>query len=159
VGSYVTAFIQASPFIFSPLANLPLDLLANTPSDLHTVLLAYLRLVSADTAIATRLNWPTAPLHALRTQHSDKGVRLLAIQVLAKQRQWGEEKRMLMEKEWVGEVDKVDADIRYGQRVVLQPAGGFTVEDLVVDGWMLPIFEVKRVQACECYHPTRVALF
>jgi len=71
-------------------------------------------------------------------------VRLLAIQILSKQRGWSEVKRMQMEKEWVGEVKDVRAEVSFGWEVVKLPAGGHEVRRIMVSGWMIPVFEARR---------------
>ncbi|WVQ83143.1 hypothetical protein IAT38_005281 [Cryptococcus sp. DSM 104549] len=145
--SLITAFILKSPFRSSPLSVVPEDhLRSGTEDRLHCLLLAYLRLLTADPQIASRNNWPVAPLHTLRTEHPDKGVRLLAIQVLARQQGWGEEKRMAMEKEWVGDVESVDAEVVVGWEVVPRPGGVLEIWPIRVDGWMLPVVEARRVE-------------
>lgn len=118
--------------------------MASTPTDrLHTRLLAYLRLLIADPNIAARHAWPNTPLHTLRTQHPDRGARLLAIQILSRQRGWSEVKRMAMEREWVGPVNEAEADILYGWEVEKLELG-FGLKRITVDGWVLPILEAKR---------------
>ncbi|WWD07578.1 hypothetical protein V865_005679 [Kwoniella europaea PYCC6329] len=144
--SLIHAFIVQSPFRNSPISTIPLAEIQTAPVErLHSLLLSQLRLITADLRIATRNDWPLSTLHTLRMEHPDRGVRLLAIQILAKQRGWSEEKRMEMEKEWVGEVDKVDANIAYGSEIVKLPGGGYQVRKIVVDGWMLPIKEAQRI--------------
>ncbi|OCF32527.1 midasin [Kwoniella heveanensis BCC8398] len=143
----IYAFILKSPFRSSPLATITqAELTTTSPDRLHPLLLSYLRIIAADPAIAARNSWPITPLHQLRTEHPDLGVRLLAIQILSKQRRWSEEKRMSMEKEWVGEVDKVDAGVKYGWELSTLPTGGFETKRVIADGWMLPIVEDKRVK-------------
>ncbi|WVF69714.1 hypothetical protein IAT40_004493 [Kwoniella sp. CBS 6097] len=143
----IYAFILKSPFRSSPLAVISQADLSSTPPDrIHPLLLSYLRLISADPAIATRNSWSITPLHQLRTEHPDPGVRLLAIQILAKQRGWSEVKRMSMEREWIGEVDKVDAGIKYGWEVTNLATRGFETTRVMADGWMLPILEDQRVK-------------
>ncbi|WVQ69350.1 uncharacterized protein L199_007567 [Kwoniella botswanensis] len=144
--SLIHTFIVQSPFRTSPISTIPLAEIQTAPVErLHSLLLSQLRLITADPRIATRDDWPLSTLHTLRMEHPDRGVRLLAIQILAKQRGWSEEKRMKMEKEWVGEVDKVDANIAYGSEIVKLPGGGYQVRKIVVDGWMLPIKEAQRI--------------
>jgi midasin len=111
---------------------------------LHPLLLAYLRLLTADPHIAGRSDWPNGSLHVLRTQHPDMGVRLLAIQILAVQRGWSEEKRMQMEKDWIGDMVEVDAVVMYGYEVVKLDIG-FELRAKSVDGWMLPVLESRRI--------------
>lgn len=99
------------------------------------LLLAYWRLLTSDPALAKRLDWPTAPLHALRS-HQDAGVRLLAVGVLAKVRGWSEARRAEMQACVGG-----DAPILFGYTL----EAGQAVRT-VVDGWMLPVLEARRVR-------------
>ncbi|GMK55960.1 hypothetical protein CspeluHIS016_0210160 [Cutaneotrichosporon spelunceum] len=99
------------------------------------LLLAYWRLLSADPGVAKRLDWPTAPLHAMRS-HQDAGVRLLAVSVLSKIRGWSEGRREQMEACVGG-----DAPILFGYAL----QAGQAVPTLV-DGWMLPVLEARRVR-------------
>ena len=150
--SVAIAFILHSPFRSSPLSIILLDDLPHTPSErLNRLLLAYLRLVTADSKMPSRYDWSNAPLHILRTQHPDMGVRLLAIHVAAVQRGWSELQRMEMEREWVGNVDDVDAPVGYEMEVVRQEVGGFQLRTKMVDGWLIPIFEAERISSCELF--------
>ncbi|KAK8847475.1 hypothetical protein IAR55_005333 [Kwoniella newhampshirensis] len=145
--SLITAFILKSPFKSSPLSVIPQDQLQTAaPERLHLLLLSYLRLLIADPHIASRHQWPVAPIHSLRTKHVDPGVRLLAIQVLSKQRGLSEDVRIQMEKECVGEVDKVNADITYRSELVTAPSGAMEIRRTRVDGWMLPVLEAHRIE-------------
>lgn len=116
------------------------------PRRLHTLLLAYHRLLTADTGLASRLDWSSASLSQFR-RHPDAGTRLLAVQVLCKQRGLSEAKRMAMEVGWVGDVSDVDAKIYYGKEVV-STSGISEIQEVWVDGWLLPIKEVKREESC-----------
>ena len=148
--SLVTAFLAVSPFRPSPLSVIPPEDLPAIPSQrLHSLLLGYFRLIVADPYIASRSNWSAAPLHILRAQHTDRGVRSLAIQILSKQRGWSEVNRQKMEQEWVGAVDEVGAEVTYGKEVVKLLIGGFDVRQIVVSGWMVPVFEARRPRDCE----------
>jgi midasin len=148
--SVALAFIHVSPFRSSPLATLPADLSSISAERLQRLLLAYLRLLTADPALSQRNDWPVAPLHVIRTEHPDLAARLLAVQVLAKHRGWSEEKRTTMEREWVGDVSKVDVPIDFGMEVHLLQADGFELRRKAVDGWMLPVLESRRIADREC---------
>lgn len=150
VYSLVVAFLGVSPFGSSPLSAIPAEDLPSTPAPrLHTLLLVYLRLITADPLIAFRNDWPLSLLHTLRTQHDDRGVRLLAIQILGKQRGWSEVKRMQMEREWVGPVDEVPAEVCYSFEVVKLSLGGSEISGVMVSGWMIPILEARRAAKCK----------
>lgn len=130
--SVIVAFINASPFLPSPLSTLGNDASAHR---VQSLLLAYWRLLVADPGLPQRNNWPTAPLHVLRS-HPDAGVRLLAVNVLAKQRGWSEVRRREME-QTSGLKIGLDAPIVFGH----------TAEGpIIVDGWMLPVLEERRVR-------------
>jgi hypothetical protein len=142
----IYTFINTSPFRRSPL------FLLNGQSNLsteriHDILLAYLRLLTADPNIATRLEWSTTPLLQLRA-HADTGVKLLCILVIAKQQELSEEKRMELEREWIGDVKGTDARVFYGKEIVLVD-GGCEFRDKWVDGWLLPVSEAKRETECK----------
>lgn len=57
-------------------------------------------------------------------------------------------KRMRVEQEWIGEVDKVDAEILYGEEVDKLDQS-FTLRKVYVDGWVLPVVEAKRTIHCD----------
>jgi len=71
-------------------------------------------------------------------------VRLLAIQILAVQREWSEVERLEMEKEWVGEVDEVTVEVSYGDEVVKLSTNGYEVRKVMVSGWIIPVLEARR---------------
>ncbi|ODO08666.1 midasin [Cryptococcus wingfieldii CBS 7118] len=145
--SLIYTFILQSPFRASPFSCLGQQNLTAVPAPrLHSLLLAYIRLIIVDPFIASRNDWSIIPLHALRTEHPDAGVRLLAIQVLSKQRKWSETKRMEMESAHVGAVEATDVKILFGHTVNVLPQGGFETQEMVVDGWLMPIFEAERIK-------------
>jgi hypothetical protein len=49
---------------------------------------------------------------------------------------------MMMEREWVGDVD---VPTNFGVEVHLLQAEGFELRSKVVDGWMLPVLESRRI--------------
>jgi hypothetical protein len=55
---------------------------------------------------------------------------------------------MELEREWVGEVGQVDAEIHYGMEIV-KCAAGCELKERMVDGWLLPIHEARRERDCE----------
>ncbi len=71
-------------------------------------------------------------------------MRLLAIQILAVQREWSEVERLEMEKEWVGEVDEVTVEVSYGDEVVKLSTNGYEVRKVMVSGWIIPVLEARR---------------
>ncbi|WVQ75947.1 hypothetical protein IAR50_005582 [Cryptococcus sp. DSM 104548] len=145
--SLIYAFILQSPFRTSPLSHLDQQNLKAAPaSQLHSLLLAYIRLIVVDPLIASRNNWSIIPLHALRTEHPDAGVRLLAVQVLSKRQKWSETKRTEMELAHVGAVETTDVKILFGHAVNVLSQGGFEIREVVVDGWLMPIIEAERIK-------------
>ncbi|EAL18568.1 hypothetical protein CNBJ2090 [Cryptococcus deneoformans B-3501A] len=144
--SLVHTFILRTPFRNGPLALVDFNNLPTIPTArLHILLLIYLRLIIVDPSIATRNNWPITQLYTLRTDHPDQGLRLLAIQVLARQQKWSEKKRMEAEKTFVGNVADIDAEVLFGFETVILPQGGFQIQEVKIDGWMLPVIESKRI--------------
>lgn len=142
----VYTFILKTPFKNGPLTLVDCYNLPSIPTGrLHILLLVYLRLIIVDPSIATRNNWPITQLHTLRIDHPDRGLRLLAIQVLARQQKWSEKKRMEAEKTSVGNVADIDAEVLFGFETVVLPQGGFQIQEVKIDGWMLPVIESKRI--------------
>jgi hypothetical protein len=142
----IYTFITISPFRRSPLSLLTGQTNLSTER-IQNVLQAYLRLLTADPNIATRLEWSTTPLLQLRA-HADTGVKLLCILVIAKQQGLSEEKRMELEREWIGDVKDTDARVFYGKEIVLVD-GGCEFRDKWIDGWLLPVYEAKRETECK----------
>ena len=148
--SLINAFLVIYPFRGSLLSSVnPAELSQSDPSRLQSLLVAYIRLLTADPLIASRNQWPLEPLHQLRAQHPDSGVRLLVVQALALQRGWSEKKRMQVERECVGAVGDVDAPVTFGWEVIAAESGALDAKEVVADGWLLPLLEAKRIQACE----------
>jgi hypothetical protein len=106
---------------------------------LQQLLLAYYRILQANRELPRTLRWSLAPLsNLIYTPHLDNGVRLLAIRCYSLQSGMGEEERSNLEREILGEPCGVDCNLNYGQNV-----DGSVKE---VDGWLLPVLEVRRVQ-------------
>ena len=59
-----------------------------------------------------------------------------------------EEKRMELEREWIGEVNQGDVNVHYGKEIVVVD-GGCELRDKWVDGWLLPVFEARRESQCK----------
>ena len=76
------------------------------------------------------------------------GVKLLCIPVIAKQQGLSEEKRMALEREWIGDVKGTDARVFFGKEIVLVD-GGCEFRDKWIDGWLLPVHEAKRETECK----------
>jgi midasin len=78
----------------------------------------------------------------------DAGVKLLCILVISKQQGLSEEKRMELEREWIGEMNQVDASVHYGKEIVVVD-GGCQLQDKWIDGWLLSVHESRRESECE----------
>lgn len=129
-------FHQNGPlsFITETLSPLSVD-----TTRLQQLLLAYYRILQANRELPRTLRWTLAPLsNLIYTPHLDNGVRLLAIRCYSLQSGMGEEERCNLEREILGEPCSVDCNLNYGQNV-----DGSVKE---VDGWLLPVLEVRRVQ-------------
>ena len=50
-------------------------------------------------------------------------------------------------------MDEVDAQVLYGQKVVILPAGGYEVQNIMVSGWILPLLEARRAEESELSSP------
>lgn len=55
---------------------------------------------------------------------------------------------MELEREWIGEVNQVDANVHYGKEIAVVD-GGCELRDKWVDGWLLPVFEARRESECK----------
>ena len=106
---------------------------------LHQLLLAYYRILQANRELPGQFNWSLKPLSQLIwTPHLDNGVRILAIRCYSLQSGMYEEERCKLETEVFGELCGVDCQLDYGQNL-----DGTTK---TVDGWIMPVVELKRVQ-------------
>lgn len=65
------------------------------------------------------------------------------------QRPWSESKRLQMEREFVGDVTTIDAEVLFGHEIVKSEGGSAEVRRIMVDGWLLPIMESRRLQKGE----------
>ncbi|PPQ92825.1 hypothetical protein CVT25_004313 [Psilocybe cyanescens] len=124
-----------------PLASITgtLSPLSINVTRLQRLLLAYYRLLQANRELPRHLEWSLAPLSTLIwTPHLDNGVRLLAIRCYSLQSGMGEEERCDLEREILGEPCGVDCQLNYGQEL-----DGIDKE---VDGWVMPVVDLRRVQ-------------
>jgi hypothetical protein len=137
----IYTFISISPFRRSPLSLLTGRSNLSTER-IHNILLAYLRLLTADPNIATRLEWSTTPLRQLRA-HADTGVKLLCILVIAKQQGLSEEKRMELEREWIGDVKGTDARVFDGCCLYMKARGRQSVSS-----FRLPSSQKLTIRSC-----------
>ena len=105
---------------------------------LHRTLLAYYRILHANSELSRTSCWSLALLsRIIWERHPDPGVRFLAIRCYALQSGMMEGERVKMEKEVLGEVQDVDCPVTWDAAVDGSRA--------VVDGWILPIQETRRV--------------
>lgn len=122
------AFIDASP---SPLSV--------NVTRLHQLLLAYYRILQTNRELPDQLHWSIKPLSQLIwTPHLDNGIRILAIRCYSLQIGMCEEERCKLEIEILGELCGVDCQLDYGQNL--------DETAKTVDGWIMPVVELKRVQ-------------
>lgn len=106
---------------------------------LQRLLLSYYRILQANRELPNNLLWSPEPLSTIIwTPHLNNAVRLLAIRCYSLQTGMGEEERGKMEREILGEPCGVDCQLHYGKNVI--------GEDQDVDGWIMPVIELKRVQ-------------
>ncbi|TFK40741.1 midasin nuclear AAA ATPase [Crucibulum laeve] len=131
----IEKFPGGGPLYFITTAPSPLSF--HTPR-LQRLLLAYYRILQANRELPHQILWPLAPLSNLMwTQHLDNAVRLLAVRCYALQSGMGEGEREKVEREILGEPCGVDCLLEYGH----DTNGSI----LMVDGWIMPVIEVKRV--------------
>jgi midasin len=121
-------------FITGALSPISIDTLR-----LEQLLLAYYRILQANRELPRTLLWTLAPLsNLIHTPHLSNGVLLLGIRCYSLQSGMGEEERCSLEREILGEPCGIDCNLNYGQNV-----DGSEKE---VDGWLLPVLEMRRVQ-------------
>lgn len=105
------------------------------------LLFAYYRILTANRLLPSQLAWPLAPLSKLIWAATiDNGVRLLAIQCYALQSGMVEAERVKVEQQVFGEQCGPDCNFSAGE--TLQG------EQYVMDGWIMPLLELRRVQEC-----------
>jgi hypothetical protein len=132
IDSFINEFIRSSPFSETPFIFL------NDQSDsyrIQSLLLAYVRLLDADSYIAERNGWDAKVLHRYRG-HSEYGVHYLAVQALSKQRGWSEGKRKDMERASL-------------QKEVPVLFGYDTNGPRAIDSVLYRLFEAQRISKCE----------
>ncbi|PBK75109.1 midasin [Armillaria solidipes] len=106
---------------------------------LHRLLLAYYRILQANRQLPDQLFWPLSHLSAIIwTPTFDSGSRLLAIRCYAFQSGMCEAEHEKLQQEILGEACEVDCPLEYGHNI-----DGSVVE---VDGWIMPVLEVKRIR-------------
>ncbi|TFY72597.1 hypothetical protein EVG20_g419 [Dentipellis fragilis] len=115
---------------------------SSIPSEsLQRILLAYYRILQANRELPRQLGWPLSPFSRLIWDpHPDNGVRFLAIRCYALQSGMGEAERGTLEEEVVGKDSEVDCPLEFGQNI--------NGEANIVDGWILPILEARRLWEC-----------
>ncbi|KAG7445730.1 P-loop containing nucleoside triphosphate hydrolase protein [Guyanagaster necrorhizus] len=106
---------------------------------LHCLLLAYYRILQANRQLPDQLFWSLTHLSAIIwTPTFDSGSRLLAIRCYALQSGMCEAECEKLQHEILGDACGLDCPLEYGQNI-----DGSVVE---VDGWIMPVLEVKRVR-------------
>jgi midasin len=106
---------------------------------LQRLLISYYRILQANRELPRHLLWSLSPLSRLIwTPGMDNAVRLLAIRCYSLQSGMGEAERETLERAVLGEVCVSDCPLEYGRN-----ADGSLKE---MDAWVMPVFEVKRIQ-------------
>ncbi|KAF8635894.1 hypothetical protein AX15_000074 [Amanita polypyramis BW_CC] len=107
---------------------------------LHSLLVAYFRILQANQDIPEMFSWPLMPLSSIIwSEKTDNATKLLAIRCYAVQSTMGEAERENLEREVLrGEPFEPECPLEYGKNL--------KGEECVVDGWMLPVIERERVQ-------------
>ncbi|KDR82591.1 hypothetical protein GALMADRAFT_206424 [Galerina marginata CBS 339.88] len=129
-------FYEEGPlsFISGTLSPISIDV-----TRLQRIVLAYYRIMQANRELPLHLSWSLAPLaNLVWTPYLDNGVRLLAIRCYSLQSGMGEDERCKLEREIFGEPCGVDCNLNYGQNL--------DETEREVDGWIMPVVELKRVQ-------------
>lgn len=105
---------------------------------LHRILLAYYRILQANSQLPHTLQWSLSPLARLVWEgYPDPGVRFLAVRCYALQARMIEAERVKLEKTVLGSPETVECPILYD-----------TLPDgtrRTLDGWILPVVERTRV--------------
>ncbi|KAJ7625290.1 midasin nuclear AAA ATPase [Mycena polygramma] len=129
------AMLQRSEFVDGPLATVEsLDV----PRQ-QRLLLAYYRILQVNRELPRHLLWSLSPLSRLIwTPGMDNAVRLLAIRCYSLQSGMGEGERETLERAVLGDLCVADCPLEYGRN-----ADGSLKE---MDAWVLPVFEVQRIQ-------------
>jgi midasin len=104
----------------------------------HQLLLAYYRILQINRELPRYLLWSLAPLSRLIESDLDRGVHFLAIRCYSLQSGMAEAERIKLERRKIGEPFEDDLTIIFGQNL------DGTNKD--VDGWMLPVIELRRIQ-------------
>ncbi|KAJ7673557.1 hypothetical protein B0H17DRAFT_1208374 [Mycena rosella] len=124
------------PIAFVAAVDSPLDIAVPR---LQRLLLAYYRILQANRELPRHLLWSLSPLASLMwTPGMDNAVRMIAIRCYALQSGMGEAERETMERAALGDACAVDCPLEYGRNV-----DGSLRE---VDGWVMPVVEVQRIQ-------------
>ncbi|KAK0187828.1 midasin nuclear AAA ATPase [Armillaria mellea] len=106
---------------------------------LHRLLLAYYRILQGNRQLPDQLFWSLSHLSSIIwTPTFDSGSRLLAIHCYAFQSGMCEAEHEKLQQEILGDACGVDCPLEYGHNI-----DGSVVE---VDGWIMPVLEVKRIR-------------
>ncbi|KAI3616178.1 midasin nuclear aaa atpase [Moniliophthora roreri] len=131
-------FLKRPRFSNGPLHNVVESTDLVDESRIHRLLLAYWRILSANRQLPDQLFWSLSPLYKLASsKERSTGTRLLAIRCYAFQSGMGEAEREKWEHEAVGKDSEVDCPVDYGVNEGVQ---------VMMDGWLLPVVEYKRVR-------------
>ncbi|KAG8724797.1 hypothetical protein FRC12_024266, partial [Ceratobasidium sp. 428] len=154
----LTAYLGRKALTDGPLAFITDEslVLANVPAEyLQRILLAYYRLLAADPETPARMGWSPYLLQTLYRPtpekssgpHPDRTVRWLALRCFGFQTRLPEVTREKLELEFVGAYAIDALPLSVGQE--LQPdsnSESMLVKDIVVDAWVFPVIELRRIQ-------------
>jgi midasin len=118
VNSILLALLQKPGLSNGPLHGISLENIASLDSRrLHTLLIAYYRILMANRNLPEELSWSLYHLLAIfQEPHPDAGVRFLAIRCYGLQKRMLEVDRNKLERESVGDVVESDVPILYEVR-------------------------------------------
>lgn len=151
------AYLRRESLANGPLAftTQPGIALSGVPAThLQRILLAYYRLLMADSDTPTRLGWSASLLQSIyrpaSTAHPDGAVRWLALRCLGLQTRLPETTRERLEVEFVGSYATTPFDLCIGQELYSDPLTDsevLKIKDVLVDAWIFPAADLRRVQA------------
>lgn len=105
---------------------------------LHRMLMAYYRILHANVDFPRLSGWSLSFLsRIIWERHPDPGARFLAIRCYALQSGMLEGERVKMEKQVVGDIEKIDCPVEYDASIDGSRQN--------LDGWTIPAHEAQRV--------------
>ncbi|KIL67963.1 hypothetical protein M378DRAFT_992686 [Amanita muscaria Koide BX008] len=130
--------LRKEKFLDGPLGFIKEDIVDIETSRLHSLLLAYFRILQVNREIPEMFSWPLMPLSTIIwSENIDNAAKLLAIRCYAMQSCMGEAERERFERQVFGEPFGPDCLLEYGTNL--------NGEKPLVDGWLLPVIERERI--------------